>query len=160
MDWGDGSTLICFRSSFSSFISGNKKLRPLPSRISSILSLFWSISKSRKNISINNWTLFNANHSELYTKDGLMCYKKSSEWVWTYQVASSACWSCSAGTDQSATHGPSVWPSAAGTARKAGNGRHSPSDEPNLQCWSGQQRQHELQTVPGRTSPEGLLPQS
>ena len=46
MVWGDGSNFICFNSSFSGLRSGNKKLSPFPSEISSMQSLFWSISWS------------------------------------------------------------------------------------------------------------------
>lgn len=47
MACGDGSDFICFSSSFSSFRSGNKKLSPFPSKISSMRSLFWSISEKQ-----------------------------------------------------------------------------------------------------------------
>lgn len=78
----------------------------------------------------------------------------------TYQAASSACWPCSAGKGQSATHGLSVSPVAADRAGRVGNVCHSPADGPSLQCWPDQQWSLVLQTEPGTTSPVGFLPQS
>lgn len=152
MDCGEGSTLICFSSSFSSFMSGNKKLRPFPSRISSILSLFWSHS-------MRGWNK-EKKYPSVPTKDSHLEKNIWSEQVYTYQVASSACWPCSAGTDHPATHDPSVWPAAADRAGTVENVHHSPAGGPNRWCWPGLQWWRELQTVPGRTWPAGFLPQS
>ncbi len=155
MVWGEGSALICFSSSFSSFSKGKRKLKPFPSRTSSMRSLFWSISE--KQFLLN--TAHDQNQSYLVEKHQYgktrVVYRKEA-----YQEASSACWPCSAGRDLWATHGPWAWKLAAGIARKEESGCRSPVDEPVLPHWPTQQWRPVLQTGLGMTSPEECPPQS